>query len=63
MLANNVDIMDVVVVILSVIKVMQSFSVSLGAFSFTLWDLIVSLGVLETIAFIFGAYFRRLPKD
>lgn len=62
MMANQpIDVMQVVGAVLNVIRVMDNISVSLGKFTFSLWDLVIALGVLETIAFIFGAYLPKLP--
>lgn len=44
--------MDVINAVLSIVSLMDSFSIPLGGFSVSFWDFAVSLGVLETIAFI-----------
>lgn len=50
----EIDIFAVIQIILDIIKKMDSFSISLGSFSFSLWDLVVAMGILDCLSYISG---------
>lgn len=50
----TIDVFEIVQMVLDVIKTMDDFSISLGSFTFSLWDMVVAMGITRTISYISG---------